>query len=213
MTAHAIARRAGARPTSRGWIGRCPSHADARPSLSIREGRDGRTLLKCFAGCEPAAIAQALGLRLSDLFAGPMRLKSPSAESIRVVTADDVEASLQSELARIVADESARLGFPIAVLARHRNAARPIVERRLSVSLKRELSPWWEVEPHCVDPAWTLCIDQALHVVAACGDVTIGTLLSSIHDLKNTRECVLQYARLLQRTLTKEPASSWLCAA
>jgi hypothetical protein len=46
----------------------CPAHPDKSPSLSIREGTDGRILLHDFAGCEPQAIVAALGLRLSDLF-------------------------------------------------------------------------------------------------------------------------------------------------
>ena len=32
------------------WMARCPSHEDKTPSLSIREGDDGRVLLHCFAG-------------------------------------------------------------------------------------------------------------------------------------------------------------------
>lgn len=58
----------GATQTARGWIARCPAHPDRSPSLSIREGSDGRTLLHCFAGCELQAIVAALGLRLADLF-------------------------------------------------------------------------------------------------------------------------------------------------
>jgi hypothetical protein len=32
-------------------MARCPAHDDGTPSLAIREGRDGRILLKCHAGC------------------------------------------------------------------------------------------------------------------------------------------------------------------
>jgi hypothetical protein len=39
------------RGTSRGYIARCPAHPDKSPSLSLREGNDGRMLLHCFAGC------------------------------------------------------------------------------------------------------------------------------------------------------------------
>jgi hypothetical protein len=31
---------------------RCPAHDDRAPSLSVRDGRDGRLLAKCHAGCE-----------------------------------------------------------------------------------------------------------------------------------------------------------------
>lgn len=57
------------------WSACCPAHEDKGPSLSIKETPDGRILLHCFAGCDVAAIVQAIGLELSDLFppdAGPM---------------------------------------------------------------------------------------------------------------------------------------------
>jgi putative DNA primase/helicase len=52
-----------ARPSGRGWVARCPAHADRTPSLSIREAEDGRLLLHCFAGCDWGAIRDALAAR------------------------------------------------------------------------------------------------------------------------------------------------------
>ncbi len=52
-----------------GWIARCPAHADTRPSLKIDTGDDGRALLHCYAGCEPASIVAAIGLTMADTFA------------------------------------------------------------------------------------------------------------------------------------------------
>jgi hypothetical protein len=46
----------------------CPAHDDQDPSLSISQGEDGRTLLKCFAGCETEDVVAALGLEMKDLF-------------------------------------------------------------------------------------------------------------------------------------------------
>ena len=54
-----------------GWTARCPAHEDRTPSLSIREGDDGRILIRCHAGCTADKVCAALGLRLSDLFPGP----------------------------------------------------------------------------------------------------------------------------------------------
>lgn len=51
-----------------GFSCQCPVHEDRTPSLSIREERDGRVLLHCHAGCSPADIIAALGLRMRDLF-------------------------------------------------------------------------------------------------------------------------------------------------
>jgi hypothetical protein len=47
---------------------RCPAHDDHSPSLSVREGADGRALVYCFAGCAPEAVIGALGLQWPDLF-------------------------------------------------------------------------------------------------------------------------------------------------
>lgn len=51
-----------------GYVARCPAHEDRNPSLSVSEGRDGRVLLRCHAGCSAEAIVAALGLALSELF-------------------------------------------------------------------------------------------------------------------------------------------------
>jgi hypothetical protein len=69
MTAREIAARSNAAPSGDGnWIARCPAHDDRSPSLSIAEGREGRVLMFCHAGCEIDAIARALGIELRDLF-------------------------------------------------------------------------------------------------------------------------------------------------
>ena len=48
--------------TSSGWSARCPAHDDKHPSLSIREGNDGRLLLKCHKGCDFADILKAANI-------------------------------------------------------------------------------------------------------------------------------------------------------
>lgn len=58
------------------WNSRCPNTAahtngDRHPSLSVGEGGDGRALVHCQTGCPPAAVAEALGLHLADLFTPP----------------------------------------------------------------------------------------------------------------------------------------------
>jgi hypothetical protein len=56
----------GCRGRGSSWT--CPSHDDRRPSLSVREGADGRALLRCHAGCSLEDILAALGLGERDLF-------------------------------------------------------------------------------------------------------------------------------------------------
>jgi hypothetical protein len=50
------------------FMARCPAHEDNEPSLSIKEGDDGRVLLKCFAGCAFEDIINEIGLVAKDLF-------------------------------------------------------------------------------------------------------------------------------------------------
>ena len=64
-----IARLAGVRRTGHGrWVATCPSHADKRPSLSVRELDDGTVLVNCFAGCGAAEVLDACGLGYDALF-------------------------------------------------------------------------------------------------------------------------------------------------
>lgn len=69
----------GARQTGPGrWVAKCPAHDDRRPSLSLREGNDGRLLVHCWAGCHAAEIVAAVGLTLADLFERPITHHAPA---------------------------------------------------------------------------------------------------------------------------------------
>lgn len=46
----------------------CPAHGDKSPSLSLKEGDDGRVLIHCFAGCLIEDVVAAIGMSMSDLF-------------------------------------------------------------------------------------------------------------------------------------------------
>jgi hypothetical protein len=54
-----------------GCLAQCPAHEDLSPSLSIREGHDGRVLVHCFGGCDTRDVLRALGLEFRDLFPAP----------------------------------------------------------------------------------------------------------------------------------------------
>jgi hypothetical protein len=54
------------------WIAKCPAHPDRSPSLSIREGRDGRVLLRCFAGCKTEEVLKKLSLTWAVICGEPM---------------------------------------------------------------------------------------------------------------------------------------------
>ena len=63
MTAETIAKALGGRKAGGGWIARCPSHDDRKPSLSIRDADDGKVLVRCHAGCEQERVIATLRSR------------------------------------------------------------------------------------------------------------------------------------------------------
>jgi putative DNA primase/helicase len=63
MNAAEIARHLRGRRIPSGWIARCPAHEDRNPSLSLKDGEDGRILVHCHAGCEQIALIGALKAR------------------------------------------------------------------------------------------------------------------------------------------------------
>jgi len=56
------------RVSGSGWMVPCPAHDDGTASCSVSEGDDGRTLVKCFAGCPTEAVLAEVGLTMTDLF-------------------------------------------------------------------------------------------------------------------------------------------------
>ena len=53
------------------YSAKCPAHDDRKNSLSVTQGRDGKILLHCHAGCQTEDILSAMGLTMKDLFPGP----------------------------------------------------------------------------------------------------------------------------------------------
>lgn len=75
--------------TAAGYAGRngtwqCPAHDDNTPSLSVSRGADGRTLVRCHAGCTTETVVAALGLTMADLFRD-----NPPDEKPRIVATYD----------------------------------------------------------------------------------------------------------------------------
>jgi hypothetical protein len=51
------------------WQARCPAHPDKTPSMSIKLGDDGQTiLLHDFGGCSISDICGSIGIELTELF-------------------------------------------------------------------------------------------------------------------------------------------------
>lgn len=96
------------------WIASCPTAAhergDKHPSLGIRECPDGVVLLRCYSlGCTAAAVTDALGLALRDLFPGRVADRLRAAQSPRVAYRD-LLLILQREsfVAAVAAQDAAR---------------------------------------------------------------------------------------------------------
>jgi hypothetical protein len=49
------------------WMACCPAHEDGTASLSIARGTEQPVVLKCHAGCEAAAVLDAIGLTLAEV--------------------------------------------------------------------------------------------------------------------------------------------------
>jgi putative DNA primase/helicase len=62
MTAADICRHLPGHRSGAGYVARCPVHDDKTPSLSLKDV-NGRILVHCFAGCEQAAVVEALKAR------------------------------------------------------------------------------------------------------------------------------------------------------
>jgi putative DNA primase/helicase len=62
MTAREIAHHLRGRKSGEGWSAKCPAHDDRTPSLSLQDAK-GKVLVKCHAGCEQAAVVDALKAR------------------------------------------------------------------------------------------------------------------------------------------------------
>lgn len=79
------------------WRACCPAHGGSNPSaLSVGLGDNGGVLLKCWSGCDVAAVAAALGLDVADLFPSREAAASPLKRR-RLITATQALDVLNAE--------------------------------------------------------------------------------------------------------------------
>ena len=109
-----------------GYLARCPAHEDRQQSLSI-DVRNGKILLRCFAGCDVAVIAAAKGLTLADLF---LEDAPPASRGAAVVPTVDTLAAAK--------------GLPVETLKRFgvRNVADMTALERLQHGVKASEGVW-----------------------------------------------------------------------
>jgi len=69
------------------YSARCPAHDDRKASLCFSEGKDGRILLTCQAGCRTETILDLMGLKFSDITPGKERTTAPERFDFKNVVA------------------------------------------------------------------------------------------------------------------------------
>jgi len=86
------------------FMARCPAHEDQTPSLSGKSGDDGRTLLKCHAGCKTEDVLSEIDLSFRDLYPTPLTATTPTLRSSpsTPTTYDycDVDATFLTQIVR-----------------------------------------------------------------------------------------------------------------
>ena len=102
MDTQTIAERLGAKRNGQGWIACCPAHEDRSPSLSITEAQDGKTLIRCHAGCQAVDIVGAVGLELKDLFPESSLTLQQKRQYRKQKTRAEIEAALSHELTVLI---------------------------------------------------------------------------------------------------------------
>lgn len=83
------------------------------------------------------------------------------------------------------------------------NHVRERVSRLLGIALKPLTPPWSEQFPHSRDPMWPACVDHALRIVAAAGDLDADFLRSHIARWPGTQQRIIDLARETLRGLAR----------
>ena len=120
-----------AKRSGKGWKARCPAHDDGDPSLSIHAGDDGRALLKCHGGCSTAAVCNALGVSMNELFSagdGVAPIRSGAARTARrsSATKPNAEGPAFATAAEAVAVLERRYGRSLAQWTYHEAGGNPV---------------------------------------------------------------------------------------
>ena len=143
----------------------CPAHEDrTNASLSVREGADGRALLKCFAGCKTPDIVSALGLVMRDLYpyeggtSAPIRKPRVSTAALREAYRTAITGILER---RPLTERDAPLS------TNEKNRARTIAAHSFRDSNIAPVQPeaWESYLPWSHDPLWPTWFKNELSTV------------------------------------------------
>lgn len=84
------------------FLARCPAHDDKTASLSISTGREGRTIFKCFAGCDTKAILDAINLTFGDIT--PSRDRPMDRQIVATYDYRDLDGTVRYQVVRGIKD-------------------------------------------------------------------------------------------------------------
>lgn len=99
----------GVKSSGNQYQARCPAHDDREASLSVKEGSDGRVLLKCFAGCETQEILSTIGLNFPDLYhkrRGKEGALTPSQDTATLQQPNQVSKTIENSGCDAVSNRS-----------------------------------------------------------------------------------------------------------
>ena len=123
-----------------GWSACCPAHHDRKNSLSIKEDKDGRLLIKCHAGCPIERITNALNLQVRDLFPSKQELHMEGNAAITLAQlAKDkgLPESFLRELGVAEIKQGVRITYRL-------EDGSPASRQRLRTALKAKDGSFWE---------------------------------------------------------------------
>jgi archaellum biogenesis ATPase FlaH len=168
------------RQNGAGWTARCPGpnhkHGDRNPSLSIKEGDDGKILVYCHTGCDLEQICEAIGWKVSDLFSENNNGNHRSDAKTSAPAASEPKGS-RFEGTEETVDEL-QLG-----LGRSQECRRYIESRGINLTVAAELK--WGFRP-----SWPFLDDgktiqkSALAIPHYVGDRLVGIKFRSIDGTK-----------------------------
>lgn len=102
------------------WMCLCPSHQDRSRSMKVTQAQDGRTLIHCFAGCEPDNILAAVGLSIEDLFDDPLFHKAKPIKGTKVFPREVLQAIRTELMIVILSANDLRKGKSLSEVDRER---------------------------------------------------------------------------------------------
>ena len=102
------------------WMALCSGHDDRSRSLKVTQAEDGRTLIHCFAGCEPDNVLAAVGLSIDDLFDTPLYQRAKPIRGTKVYPREVLQALRTELMIMILSANDLRKGKNLSEIDRER---------------------------------------------------------------------------------------------